>query len=743
MSFFQIAALTAAVVNLALSLFVYWQNTKAPLHRAYLVWGLGVVLWNASAFVMMYPGVSPGVALVSAKLLQFAIILAPLGLFTTSLLIAERPIPRIVLGWVCTLHAFFAGSLLAGDWFITGVHQIQITSKSPPQLAYWSEPGALFRVYLVSYTLLLGSSIVILYRAQRETHSLQRLRIRAMLVAILCIVSAGTNDLFPILAIAFAGKSELFPVLGEVVQPLYPLVRWNFVPLGNVAACVYMTIVAYSVLQHTLLDVHVTLSRMVAHFIRIGFILLVGLCQLLIVSTFADEKLFPNSAIWCALGVLAACAVIASVFFPRLFGASGSEAFERKLLGDRFEYQDKVRSFIEHLPWYADLDLLMNDLHEIFQRSFRIESYQIILRDETKRTFGLFRAHPEDPARQLPEVKPQSAILRFFEWGKGEYLSLQRHHLRVAPGSIEREASEQLEELGAQFCFPLASQSEPFGLLLIGRKFSDEPFTATDINLLVALVKNMSLVVNQIRLKSQILQTQELDLLGRMSRGMAHDLNNLLTPVWTLLQLSGETGGFDDELLPVAQRNIKTMRAYIREALFFSENLRPDLQLGRLDLVIQQSVDLARASRKKEVEVVSVTPGEVLIEMDEVLVQRLLANLISNAIDASRSNSQINVHLDRLGRSDEGDWLRIRVVDQGEGIPKENLSRILKPYFTTKNRGDENRGFGLGLAICRKIVNLHGGNLSIASVLKKGTTVQVDLPVRQPQKAAPPVALSA
>ena len=56
---------------------------------------------------------------------------------------------------------------------------------------------------------------------------------------------------------------------------------------------------------------------------------------------------------------------------------------------------------------------------------------------------------------------------------------------------------------------------------------------------------------------------------------------------------------------------------------------------------------------------------------------------------------------------------------------------------------DENRGFGLGLAISRKIVNLHGGNLSIASVLKKGTTVLFDLPIRQPTAAPPPAALSA
>ena len=719
MTFLEIAALTAAVVNFALAVFVFWQNPKATLHRAYLIWGLGVALWNGSALVMMSE-VSPDRALLCAKLLQLGIILAPLGLFTTSVLIAQKPIPKLPFGLFCALHACFAGSLFT-DSFITGVRRI-------PH-GYWSIPGPLFWAYTVSYTALIGGSIMVLYRAQKNAQTLQRIRIRAMLLAIVLIATAGTND--------------LFPILNPVSNPLYPLTNLPFYPLGGIAACVYMTIVAYSVLQHTLLNVHVTLSRMVAHVIRVGFIVLTGLCQLLIVSAIAPEK-FKPFALFCALGVLTASAIIASVFFPRIFGSGGSEIFERKLLGDSFEYQDKVRNFVSVMPWYSDLDTLMRDLHEIFLRSFRIESYQIILRDEMKRTFALFRAHPEEPARPLPELLPHSPILRFFEWGKGEYIARQKHQLRIATNSVERDAGKQLEEFDAQFCFPLTSQSEPFGLLLVGKKTSDDPFTATDINLLVALVKNLSLVVNQIQLKSQILQSQELDLLGRMSRGMAHDLNNLLTPVLTLLQLAFETKEpFDEELLPVALRNIKSMQAYIREALFFSENLRLDLKLGRLDLVVQRSAEQARASRKKEVEVIPVTPGEVLVEMDEVLMQRLIANLISNAIDASRPNAQIHVHLERLGHLDGLDWVRVRVVDQGEGIPKENLSRILKPYFTTKNRGDENRGFGLGLAISRKIVNLHGGNLSIASVLKKGTTVHFDLPIRQPHPAQSPVALSA
>ncbi|MBI3876729.1 MAG: HAMP domain-containing histidine kinase, partial [Verrucomicrobia bacterium] len=230
-------------------------------------------------------------------------------------------------------------------------------------------------------------------------------------------------------------------------------------------------------------------------------------------------------------------------------------------------------------------------------------------------------------------------------------------------------------------------------------------------------------------------------------RGMAHDLNNLLTPISTYLQLchagpiSRETQA---ELLPVSLRNVETMHAYIRAALFFSQNNQPHFQLGRLDEMLHRSVHFADARlKRKNIAIRIETPGEVVVEMDEVLIQRLVGNLLSNAIDASRDGQPVRLILERQPALDAGgEWVQLRVVDEGEGISPDNLRRISYAYFTTKDSGDENRGFGLGLAICRKIVRLHGGQLNLASVEKKGTTVQVDLPCRQNKKAETIVGMS-
>jgi signal transduction histidine kinase len=118
--------------------------------------------------------------------------------------------------------------------------------------------------------------------------------------------------------------------------------------------------------------------------------------------------------------------------------------------------------------------------------------------------------------------------------------------------------------------------------------------------------------------------------------------------------------------------------------------------------------------------------------MDSVLIQRLLMNLITNAVDASPDGGEIRVEIVRLMRTEPSrDWFRVRVSDQGNGIPADDMNRLFKPYFTTKKTGDENRGFGLGLAICRKIASLHGASLTVQSELGRGTTVNLDLPNRQ------------
>lgn len=227
---------------------------------------------------------------------------------------------------------------------------------------------------------------------------------------------------------------------------------------------------------------------------------------------------------------------------------------------------------------------------------------------------------------------------------------------------------------------------------------------------------------------SKTITQAERDLFGGMSRGLAHDLQGLLTPVSTCLQLcaEGAAGRAKAEaLLPVALRNLKTVQAYIQQARHFSEHARPLLRPERLDLLVQLAVSLGESRwRDKRLTVVASVPGEVTVELDAVFVLRLLGNLLANAIEAAPPGSQVRFE---LSRRDEK-WVRLQIADEGAGIAREKLRRLLAHDGKAKSTS------GLGLAICRKIVQWHGGRLDITSQPNAGTTVTVELPAKQPVK---------
>lgn len=718
MNYFSYVSLLGGIFNLALSLFVLRSDWRARLNQVFFAWGLSITIWNLGAY-MLFQEQSASEAYKWAKLMQFGVIFIPVTMLHLCLLLCgKRPGKWLTLIYV--FHIVLAG-LNAGDMFLAGVRRVFF--------GYYSVAGIGFKIYGLAFVQSFAS-IILLWKRRLELPVRQRTRFNGILTAQTLLVVLGTNDLMPIF-----GLDE------------YPFTSVHILPWGSLAATAYGLMVAYSVFQHQLLDVRVVLGRSAAYLVRFTFLLLIAVVLQLVVALISPPGQITAYSFASSIGVIAVATLFASLLFPKLLG-SASEGLERRLLGDRFEYQDQVRVFIEQCRWYTELDPLLASLHTLLVSTMSVRAYWLVLLDETNRAFTLVRSHPGNTERQIPELRTDSPAFQIFMSGKQSYLPL-RSELPQKVEKLATAARDQLKSFPGELALPLIIDQRPLGLLIVDSKVRGDTFTKTDTQLLVSLTENIVLVINQISLKNQLLQTKELDLLGRMSQGMAHDLNNLTTPVWTLLQLLSEGASAEalrTDLAPVAMRNIKTMREYIKEALFFSENLRPDFREDRLDVLVQEVVDLAKQNKRKgkDIQYSLQLCGVVTAEMDHVLIRRLLTNVLANAVDASKPGDSIRVELIRLVKTDPTrDWFRVRVTDQGSGIKSENLDRIFQPYFTTKKTGDEDRGFGLGLTICRKIATLHGGNLVVSSEVGKGTTVNLDLPSHQKTpKAMQPVALA-
>ena len=710
MSFYQASLLCAAIFHGLLAVFILSRDLRAVLNRVYFLWGMCLTAWNLGGF--MVEQVARGDesrALFWVRVLHLGVVFAPVSICNLCFLIARVSRPRL-------LAAFYLLSVLLALMVFTPWYIADLVWIERPPLGYFSLVGPAFYIYIGLYVAIAAITFRMLYLKQKSLAYLHRTRLRALLLAYVTLAFFGGNDMMPLF-----GRYQ------------YPGTTLDYYPTGGVASLVFGVIVVYSVLQHHLLDIHLRLSRAASYLVQIAFSIV---CSLLLLALL--RLVFPQQLSgWVFLGALAVVVVnslVTSLIFPSFFGR-GSDALERRILGDRFAYHEHLRSYTQRVRAHPNPESMVPELHDLFTGSVGMKSFQIIMRDETTQTFTLVHSHPDRLLGPLPSLDRDSPLFRFFQGAHPGYLALKIAYSMPGETQLEHEARKQLTEFDPEFCFPLFYEQQLFGLLLVGPKSSEDPYTPQDLHLLVDLARNLSLLLNQVRLKNQIVAAQEQELLGRMSRGLAHDLNNLITPAQTFLQLCAQglmNQEAIEELLPVAMRNVDTIRSYINEALFFSRTHRLEVRPARVDEIIRAAVDLMEPrARAKAIEFRIEGLAPTLIEVDEVMIQRLLGNLLSNAIDASPPRGAVHIQLTRLPRTEtHRDWVRVKVVDFGSGISRENLERVFTPYFTTKDRGDGNRGFGLGLAIARKIVHLHGGNLRIASVEKKGTTVEVDLPSR-------------
>jgi signal transduction histidine kinase len=248
-------------------------------------------------------------------------------------------------------------------------------------------------------------------------------------------------------------------------------------------------------------------------------------------------------------------------------------------------------------------------------------------------------------------------------------------------------------------------------------------------------------------LREQLTESQRLATIGTIAAVIAHEFNNLLTPIVSYSQYalqSAESNKPDAELIKKALS--KAFQSSTKAGRICSSMLglaRGESSFGQVQ--VQQLVEdtllvLARDPQKDGIALrVQVQPG-VTVYGDHVQLEQVLLNLLINARQAMLGRGgSITI---RANRTDAGE-LRMQVVDTGPGIPEKYLPRIFEPFFTTKGtatRKDETKGTGLGLAICKEIVEHHKGRIEVQSEVGKGTTFSVYLPSANATAPAAPAA---
>jgi DNA-binding response OmpR family regulator len=250
------------------------------------------------------------------------------------------------------------------------------------------------------------------------------------------------------------------------------------------------------------------------------------------------------------------------------------------------------------------------------------------------------------------------------------------------------------------------------------------------------------------------MQQERLRALGQMASGIAHDINNAISPVAlyvdVLLEKEPDLSARTREYLEIAKRAIGDVAHTVGRMREFYRLRKPELMLAPVDLnrLIHQVVDLTRArwsdmpqQRGAVIDVrMELTENLGFIAGIESEIREALTNLIFNAVDAMPHGGNLTLRTlagRRSSNGEDAECVQVEVVDTGAGMDEETRGRCLEPFFTTKGE----RGTGLGLAMVYGVLRRHNAEIEIDSVLGRGTTIRLKLALAAPVEPPLPASL--
>ncbi len=313
--------------------------------------------------------------------------------------------------------------------------------------------------------------------------------------------------------------------------------------------------------------------------------------------------------------------------------------------------------------------------------------------------------------------------------------------------------------LHALVAAPLAVEGKVFGILLIARHQAHS-FSSSDCEFLRQLSAHTALAAHQATLygalqqayddlrqtQRAVLQQERLRALGEMASGIAHDINNAISPaaLYTASLLERETNLSDRarDYLATIQRAIDDVAQTVSRMREFYRQREPQLLLAPIDLnrLVQHVVDLTRARWRdvpQERGIVVRLQTELTSELPTIMgaegeIRDALTNLVFNAVDAMTDGGTLTIRTSSIEtpqqsprNGEPGAIVRVAVCDTGAGMDEETRRRCLEPFFTTKGE----RGTGLGLAMVYGMVQRHSADIEIQSQPGNGTTVTLLFPV--------------
>jgi signal transduction histidine kinase len=398
-----------------------------------------------------------------------------------------------------------------------------------------------------------------------------------------------------------------------------------------------------------------------------------------------------------------------------------------------------------------DLNELLDRILELIFRSIEADRGCVVLRNA-----------------DTGNLEPRAVRWRYPVEGQ-EKIDVSRtivdHVLREKQGLLVSDAAQDARFSTGQsilrfgirevICVPMKGRHETLGVLYLdtrstardvlernnpqGGKFNEE-----HLALASAIAHQAALAVEETQYHHAMVQAERLAAVGQTIAALSHHIKNILQALNSgseILKMGLKEK--DDALLQqgwrMAEKAQRKIYDLVMDMLSYSKEREPAVEPTVLNQVVSEVLDLMQGrAREGGIKLESsLDEGLPVVALDPEGIHRALLNVVGNAFDAveGRPSPQVTVGT----RSDpEAGWVRILVLDNGVGIPSQKIADIFKPFVSTKGA----KGTGLGLAVSRKILREHGGDILVQSQPGKGSKFILRLPVKSPLSGDPSVTCS-
>ena len=278
-------------------------------------------------------------------------------------------------------------------------------------------------------------------------------------------------------------------------------------------------------------------------------------------------------------------------------------------------------------------------------------------------------------------------------------------------------------------CVPIKGREHILGVIHVDRGMSDHTYTTEQLRLLTAVGFQTGLAVENVRLYETALQSERLAAVGETVAVLSHHTKNILQALGAgidVVEMGLKKGNLDTsrKAWPIVQRNLQRINELILNMLTFSKDREPLLENINPNHVVQECIDLATPrADERQVALLSDLDDLAPIRADAAGLHQAVLNLIQNALDAVEDKTGAVTVTSRYDSANR--QVQIAVVDNGKGIEPEKLNQIFTPFYSAKGQ----KGTGLGLAVARKVVAEHKGDIQVDSTPGQGTSFTITLPI--------------